>query len=348
MIAAALLLTGFSATLGTVQAKEENLASRGSLVYEDDRGKTEWYAEDLLWISEKLSSIPEQCYDPARYTHEHDWVYRDINDKTHTRHCDGCGAAYDITNTHKAVREERCVIAHGEGSYSGRNYICECGWQWMRENGHTLLFEAVDAVSHTSRCALDGTAYCQGYEPVTEEHYAYYYVPGEDGMHHEKVCLDCGWREEEMCCFSQENPEGEEAEADETLRWCVCGNKEKQKDTSEEDPSEENTAPPSLGEAPEMPVEEEPKLPAEDAEGPVEEIPKTPEDRDIFEIYNITGNREEKNDEKKMDLYDNSDAAPAGERLDGGGSGGDDLRHPERTALTGSDPLSGWRGNSSH
>lgn len=311
-IAAVALLIGISATLGTAQAKEETFVSRGSLIYEDGKGKTAWCAEDLLLISEKLSSIPERCYDPARYTHDHNWVYRDINDKMHTRHCDGCGTAYDITNTHKAVREERCVIPHGEGSYSGRNYICECGWQWVRETGHTLLFEPVDAVSHTSRCVLDGTVYCQGYEPVTEEHYAYYYVPGEDGIHHEKVCLDCGWREEEMCCFSQENPEGEETEPDENLRWCVCGNREKQE------------------------------------EEPVEEIPEMPEDKDIFEIYNITGNREENKDEKKKDLYDNSDAAPAGKRLDGGSGGGNDLSHPERPPLTGGDPLSGWRGNSGH
>lgn len=276
MIAAVILMTGICTTLGTAQAKEEAFASRGSLVFEDNRGRLEWNTEDLLLLKEKLSSIPNQCFDPACYTHDHNWVYQDINESTHTRHCDGCGSAFDSISGHMAVREECCVISHDGREYPGQKFICTCGWQWMRETAHTLLCEPVDAVNHTIRCALDGSAYCRGYESVMEEHYAYYYVPDEDGMRHGKVCLDCGYREEELCSFTleeapvQEKTEGENSKEDqavqgEVYRWCVCGNCMKQ-EAAQEDPAQ-----PDVGEPPVAPDT------TEDLTGEETALPETPE-----------------------------------------------------------------------
>lgn len=194
--AAVILLAAVCATTGTAQAKEETFASGGSLVYENREGKIAWYAEDLLLLREEISLIPEQSCDPVSHTHSHFWIYQDINEKTHTRHCEGCGNTLDTISSHTAVQEENCIISYKETTYPGRRYTCECGWQWVREEGHTLLYEPIDAVNHICRCELDGTAYCQGYEPVTQEHYAYYYSEDEDGSHQEKICLDCGYREE--------------------------------------------------------------------------------------------------------------------------------------------------------
>lgn len=285
LLAAVIWMTGTWSALGTAQAKEETLASHGNFIYENsgrNGERLEWYAEDLLLLKEKLSTIPEQCFDPACYTHEHCFVYRDITENTHTKHCEECGAAFDSISAHAAVREERCTISHGGKEYLGRKFICECGWQWMRETGHTLLYEPSDAVNHTVRCALDGSAYCQGYEPVTEEHYAYYYVPDEEGMRHEKVCLDCGYREEEACSFSLEKPplqgdaEDGNAEDDQTgqdavYRWCVCGNCRNTKRDDAEITLEEEPAPPAVGEPPEMP--DTPEDPADEES----EQPKQPE-----------------------------------------------------------------------
>lgn len=304
MTVAVILMTGVCSTLGTAQAKEETLASRGNLIYEDAGGDTEglkWYAEDLLMLKEKLAAIPSQCFDPACYTHEHCWVYQDIDENTHTRHCDGCGAAFDSTDAHVAVREERAVISCNGQEYSGRKFICDCGWQWMRETGHTLLHDPLDAVNHTIRCALDDSDYCQGYEPVTEEHYAYYYVPDDDGMRHGKVCIDCGYREEETCSFSLEKPPLQEDVEDENedeaqtgqdadCRWCVCGNCRNEKQENAETDPEEELDPPAVGEPPEMsdipeaPTDEEtgqpkpPEIPTDEEEQP--KVPKAPEDEE--------------------------------------------------------------------
>lgn len=311
--AAVVCMTGFCTTFGTAQAKEDTLASRGSLIYEAGKGRTErleWYAEDLLLLKEKLSTIPDHCFDPACYTHVHNWVYQNINESTHTKHCDGCGSAFDSTGVHAAVREERCVISHAGQAYPGRKSICECGRQWMLETSHTLLHEPIDAVNHKIRCALDGSVYCRGYESVTEEHYAYYYVPDEDGTHHGKICLDCDYREEEPCSFTleeapmqgeteDETPKEDQTVQDEGLRWCVCGNcsNAKQEDVEtnpEEEPvpvvgeppemadtpapaGEEEPAPPKSPETPEVPADEgtEPPEESEPPEPPADEVPKS-------------------------------------------------------------------------
>lgn len=82
---------------------------------------------------------------------------------------------------------------------------------------YTTFFEAVDETCHRTVGCPDDMEICPEYEPVTEEHYAFYYLPCEDGSHHEKICMDCGYRETEACRFDLSCEDG-------GLR-CCCGNR---------------------------------------------------------------------------------------------------------------------------
>lgn len=239
------------------------LSSRGSLIYHEGEKGAQIYAADFLLLRDRLNTIPDTVFEPACYTHTHRWEYLHINGETHTRHCEFCGEAYDLVDKHRAERRESCMLSYQGAEYPGIRYTCVCGYQWEREEAHTLLFETVDETCHRSRCCLEGTPFCMGYEPVTEEHYAFHYIPCEDGRHHERICMDCGYRDEEECSFSlsdADSGEGDDSGGDETdseenggetgsenvggddgssVRRCWCGNIEKS-DTgveSEEDVS---------------------------------------------------------------------------------------------------------------
>lgn len=177
------------------------LSSRGSLVYQQEETGAHIYAADFLLLRDRLDTISDKVFEPACYTHTHQWEYRDIDERTHTRHCDSCGSAFDLVSAHKAEQRENCSIAYDGEEYPGIRYTCACGYQWEQEETHTLFFESAGEVGHRSGCRLGGTKFCPGYEPVMEEHYAYYYRPCADGSHHEKICMDCGYSTEEECCF---------------------------------------------------------------------------------------------------------------------------------------------------
>ncbi|MDE6602168.1 MAG: hypothetical protein K2K90_08390 [Lachnospiraceae bacterium] len=201
------------------------MISQGSLVYKEKERGAQIYAADFLILKEKLDTIPDTLFEPACYTHAHQWEYRDVSGKTHTRHCEACGDGFDLVRAHKAERREECVFSHDGTEYFGIRYTCVCGYQWEQEKAHTLFFETVGEEGHRSRCRLDGTKFCPGYEPFWEEHYAYYYEPCEDGRHHEKICMDCGYRGEEECFFSLPDVD-DEGESSSGGR-CWCGNIEK-------------------------------------------------------------------------------------------------------------------------
>ena len=205
------------------------MLSQGSLVYREKEHGAQIYAADFLILKEKLDTIPDTLFEPACYTHAHQWEYRDVNGKTHTRHCESCGNGFDLVRAHKAERKEECVFSHDGAEYFGIRYTCVCGYQWEQEKTHTLFFETAGEEGHRSRCRLDGTKFCPGYELFWEEHYAYYYEPCEDGRHHEKICMDCGYRGEEECCFSlpDVDTEGESGGNTSSDGRCWCGNIEK-------------------------------------------------------------------------------------------------------------------------
>lgn len=189
-----------------VQAKEQSaeekgilwaqeLSSRGNLIYRDSAEEAGIYAADFSFLYGKLSAVSGEVFDPAEYTHIHQWEYKDVNDSAHTRHCILCGMA--LTDKHKAENEEDCTIVSGDREFPGRRYQCICGYQWEREAAHTLTFDIVDETCHRSRCLLDGTAYCPGYESVEEEHYAFSHTLNPSGTHYTKTCIDCGYQTEE-------------------------------------------------------------------------------------------------------------------------------------------------------
>lgn len=171
------------------------LASRGNLVYRDGGKEAAIYAADFSLLYGKLSAVSGEVFDPAEYTHMHRWEYQNRDDRVHTKYCVLCGDT--LTDVHKAESEEDCVISDGKKEYPGRRYQCVCGYQWEKEKAHVLTFDMVDETCHRSRCLLDGTEYCMGYEPVEEEHYAFSLTPDSSGTHNIKTCIDCGYQTEE-------------------------------------------------------------------------------------------------------------------------------------------------------
>lgn len=247
------LAVGLCGAAETVQAKGAEMSSRGAIVYQDNGEKAEIYAADLLILKEKLDTIPDEVFSPSYYAHTHQWEYRNVNDRTHTKHCKKCGDAYNLTNAHQAVREEDCTITSGGKEYSGRRYSCECGRQWVQEAAHALVFEPVDENCHVSRCVLEEEGYCRGYEPVLEEHYAYYYLPNPDGAHHKKICFDCAYQVEESCDFTLVSWD-EEIEPDPSVRYCECGNSRQIEESDTTEPETDESEKP--GEKPESSVSE--------------------------------------------------------------------------------------------
>lgn len=177
------------------EAEKGELASRGNLIYRDSGKEAGIYEADFSLLWRKLSSVSGEIFDPAEYTHMHRWEYREGDEHTHTRYCALCGEI--LTGVHKAESEEDCTISHEGEKYPGRSYRCACGYRWEREAAHALTFDMVDETCHKSRCLLDGTAYCPGYESVEEEHYAYSLTADPTGTRWIKTCIDCGYQTEE-------------------------------------------------------------------------------------------------------------------------------------------------------
>lgn len=267
-----------------VQAQTtESCVSHGNLIYEGKQGSAELYAADIRLLEEKISTIPERCFDPICYAHTHDWEYCRINEKTHTKHCAECGDANDLTSPHRADSQVDDTICYEGKTYPGKRYTCVCGYQWSMELSHAMIYEAVDEENHQSRCALDGTIYCRGWEPFVEEHYAWYYEMGGNEFCHEKICFDCGFRIEEACSFDAEtDKEG----------WCVCvcGRREKREEESET-PDE-----PERGEPPE----------ASDESG-AEEIPEISDEADTEKTPEVLDESGMENQSEALDEPGNED-----------------------------------------
>lgn len=247
----------FSKGQSIVQAKEQEterkaalrireLASRGNLVYREGGEEAAIYAADLTILEGKLSTVSGTVYDPAEYTHMHQWEYRDMDGSTHTRHCVLCGL--ELIDAHKAENENDCRISYGGAEFSGRRFQCACGYQWEMETAHTLTFDMVDETCHRGRCLLDGTAYCPGCEFAEEEHYAFYHTMDPSGTHYTKTCIDCGYQTEEEIMQSRDLEQPEEEEQPPDLEQS-----EEEEQTPDLEQPEEEEQPPDL----EQPEEEE-------------------------------------------------------------------------------------------
>lgn len=283
-----LLLIGlcFGSKMQNVQAQTVRTSvSHGNLIYEENRKSAALYTSDIHLLEDKISTIPERCFDPVSYAHTHEWEYRRINEKTHTRHCADCGESNDLTSSHRADSWERNTITYQGKAYPGKRYTCACGYQWSMELSHTMIFEAVDEVNHHGRCALDGTPYCLGFEPTVEEHYAWYYEMGDDAFHHQKICYDCEFRIEETCRL-------EEAESDESRRVCICGRSAEEEESEPSEASDESVSEDPPGTTDEPETGDPPEAPDEPGSEDSPEPPDEPGNEDAPESPGESGNED--------------------------------------------------------
>ena len=205
---------------GTADA--EGITSYGSIVYKDETGAVGIYAEDIVLLHEKLASVSDEIFAPILYSHPHAWEYIDINEKEHTKHCDGCGSKYDVTDHHNATEKREYTISFDGQDFAGYEYVCECGHCWIKEEFHTAVYIEKDENVHSVSCMLAGTPYCKGTISGELEHILVAHPI--DASHHQKICNLCDYEGlTEVCIFNKEDAVTNEGLA-ETRKYCECGN----------------------------------------------------------------------------------------------------------------------------
>ncbi len=211
-----------SAVKAASEGGNPDIKSHGSIIYKDSNGSVELFAEDIAYLQEKLSSVPDEIFDPVLYSHTHEWEYINVNKNTHTRHCAGCGSPYDIVSAHDAATSRTCTITYSGKDYPGYEKTCRCGYTWKVEMYHNLIYSPADASYHTLSCALDGTDYCSGLETEDDEHVRT--ASPVDETHHQAVCYYCGYVEEiRECIFDYDSVEDSE-DPTQVKKYCECGN----------------------------------------------------------------------------------------------------------------------------
>lgn len=195
--------------------------SHSTLKYQGADGTVELYGSDIRLLAEKISTIPDDPFDPDIYAHTHIWEYININADTHTKHCEECGSENDLTNRHTVSQKEGCDVTYGGKTYRLDKCTCECGYVWIAENTHNLIYVSVDDTEHSVACALDGSEYCPGFRSYTEDH-SIEIEANADNTHHTLKCMSCDYEKEEECdysSYSEVNEDGTE------ITWfCQCGN----------------------------------------------------------------------------------------------------------------------------
>lgn len=225
---AMIILIGIPFAVKASESDQTSIRSYGNIFYEDATGSVKIYAEDIAFLQEKLSSIPDEIFDPLLYSHDHVWEYRDITDQGHTKHCDVCGSKYDVINMHTMDEQTECILTFKGEEYLGYEKVCECGFKWVEEAYHNLIYTQKDDMYHTSSCVLEGTSYCSGMEQGNSLHLINLYPT--DSTHHRERCDECGYEGNTSECIfeiAREDVEGEEPdpdEAEEDRKYCACGN----------------------------------------------------------------------------------------------------------------------------
>ncbi|MDE6388339.1 MAG: hypothetical protein K2L82_11110 [Lachnospiraceae bacterium] len=219
IVALLLMIIPCYAVYADLEAAGSELKSYGNIIYEDENGSVQIYAEDIEYLREKIMSIPEDIFESSIYSHVHDWKYINVNDETHTRTCEKCGSLHDVTNVHKPVKSEECSLEYHSGVYGGYLHMCKCGYTWETEREHNHIFSVVDGTSHKVACALAGTKFCEGMEEYDEAHILSV-VPGGNDTH-TITCKICTYEEKEDCIYSIENVDGATGER---RLVCECGN----------------------------------------------------------------------------------------------------------------------------
>lgn len=252
--------------------------SVGNMIYEDRTGSVAIYTEDIVLLKGMLHGVHAETYDPASYGHVHQWEYTDITQNTHTERCSLCGSSAELTNTHTEASSEKCVIAYDGKDYPGYRYMCDCGFEWLRERYHTPVYSPIDDSFHAVNCALHGTAYCGGMGEIEEEHISMPHPTDES--HHRAVCEYCEYEGPEQACVFDIEVSPDENDMTQMHRYCACGNC---LTVTEElpTPPEETTDPGAEPiETPEMETEngtENPPTPEDEPENGTEK-PSVPED----------------------------------------------------------------------
>lgn len=228
LILTAVIILGISVPCFAASANTGNigdissLRSRNRLKYQSAEGSVELYSDDIMFLADKISTIPNRAFDSGIYSHVHVWEYIDINDLTHTKHCEECGSENDITNPHTAAQRESYEISYDGSTYGGARLTCECGYQWIRESSHNYIYTYVDDTKHSVTCALTGTEYCTGFDSYEEEHVFDEATADNDGLHHTLKCSSCGYERVEECDYTDHFEIDEDAA--EITWYCQCGN----------------------------------------------------------------------------------------------------------------------------
>ena len=214
---------------------DTGLKSYGNIIYEDENGTVQLYAEDIAFLHEEIMSIPEDIFDAGIYSHVHDWKYIDVNERTHTRTCEKCGSLHNITNEHKPIKSENCSLEYQTRIYDGYLCTCKCGYTWKIEQSHNLIYSVVNETDHKVTCALAGTGFCEGMEPYDEEHTLIKSPESNDTP--VIKCDKCFFEKKEECNFIKESVD--EITGEKRL-LCECGNYVVEQEP-EPDPGDDNS-----------------------------------------------------------------------------------------------------------
>lgn len=176
-------ITCFAVDSGSVQ-------SFGALVYGGNYGSVGIYSSDIELLAEEADAQPDTVYNPDDYAHTHTWTLKTSNTGSHTFICSGCGETK--TEEHAVKYSELTTFTYSGAVYEGILYTCDCGYSWITEYKHNLIYTDNSDGTHTAACALEGTKYCQGFEDYTEGHIYSDAYPDEWGELCVHNCLMCG------------------------------------------------------------------------------------------------------------------------------------------------------------
>ncbi len=80
ILCAMVILIGIPLAAKASEASDAAIKSYGSFVYDGADGSVRFYSEDLALLQEKLSSVPDEIFDPALYS---PWESVDVTEQSH-------------------------------------------------------------------------------------------------------------------------------------------------------------------------------------------------------------------------------------------------------------------------
>ncbi len=80
ILCAMVIMIGIPLAVKASEASDESIKSYGSFFYEGADGSVRFYSEDLALLQEKLSSVPDEIFDPALYS---PWESVEVTEQSH-------------------------------------------------------------------------------------------------------------------------------------------------------------------------------------------------------------------------------------------------------------------------